>query len=180
MLIHQYGSLGGILENSKELLVENGLSEAKAYRLSVMLEIQKRVLKEFRDSPVMNSAQAIYDVMAPRLANEKIEYVCVILLDSKLRATRIIEVSKGNDSTALCEVKDVLHHVLVNNAKAFIVVHNHPSGDPAPSRQDLTLTKRIAESSEVMRLRFVDHVIVGRQSRDFKSPYYSFCGNGVI
>ena len=128
----------------------------------------------------MNSANAIYQAMAPRLAHERKEHVLIILLDSKLRATRTIELSRGNATTALCEPRDVLHHVIINQASAFVLVHNHPSGDPSPSQQDRSLTRNIREACEIMRLRFVDHMIIGRPSNDQLRPYYSFTGAGLL
>ena len=129
---------------------------------------------------LMNSAESIYQAMAPRLAHQSKEHVLIILLDSKLRAVRTIELSKGNANTALCEPRDVLHNVLIHGAAAFVLVHNHPSGDPSPSSQDIVLTKKIRDASEVMRVRFVDHLIVGQMSEDHASPYYSFAAAGAL
>lgn len=180
-LLKKYGSLselGGL--SVGELSQEHGLGPAKSAQLLAAFELGARCANEKMSRVPMNSADAIYQSMAPRLAHEKKEHVVIILLDSKLRATRTIELSEGNADTALCEPRDVLHHVLINQAAAFVLVHNHPSGDPGPSRQDLVLTKKIREASEVMRLRFVDHMIIGRPSHDHASPYYSFTGAGVL
>ncbi len=180
-LIHKYGSLselGGL--SVAELSEEHGLGPAKAAQLIAAFELGTRCAKEKMVRTPMTSAEAIYQAMAPRLANERKEHVFIILLDTKLRATRTIELSKGNADMALCEPRDVLHHVLINQATAFIVVHNHPSGDPSPSRQDLILTKKIQEACAVMRLRFVDHLIIGRRGDDHGQPYYSFTGAGVL
>ena len=180
-LLQKFGglnALGGL--SVKELSQEHGLGPAKAAQLIAAFELGKRCAEEKMTSTPMNSAEAIYQAMAPRLAHERREYVVIILLDSKLRAIRTIELSKGNANTALCEPRDILHHVLINQASAFVLVHNHPSGDPSPSRQDLSLTKNLATSSELMRLRFVDHVIIGRLSDNHFKPYYSFTGAGVL
>ena len=128
----------------------------------------------------MNSTKAIYQAVAPRIAHERKEHVLVILLDAKLRGIRTIELSVGNANTALCEPRDVLHHVLINRATAFVLIHNHPSGDPSPSRQDIVLTRNIAEASELLHIRFVDHMIIGRPSTDCIQPYYSFSADGRI
>lgn len=180
-LLKKHGSLtalGGL--SVKELSKEHGLGPAKAAQLMAAFELGARCASEKMNREPMNSADAIYQAMAPRLGHEKNEHVLIILLDSKLRATRTIELSKGNANTALCEPRDVLHHVIINQASAFVLVHNHPSGDPSPSRQDLVLTKNIRDACEVMRLRFVDHMIIGRPSNDHSSPYYSFTGAGVL
>ncbi len=180
-LLHKHGSLtdlGGL--SVKELSKEHGLGPAKAAQLIAAFELGSRCANEKMARVPMNSAEAIYEVMAPRLGHERKEYVLIVLLDSKLRATRTIELSRGNADTALCEPRDVLHHVIINQATAFVLVHNHPSGDPGPSRQDLVLTQKIREACEIVRVRFVDHMIIGRPSDAYKSPYYSFAAAGVL
>jgi len=180
-LIQKYGSLselGGL--SVSELSNEHGLGPAKAAQLIAAFELGSRCATEKMSRMPMNSAEAIYQAMAPRLAHERKEHVLIILLDSKLRAVRTVELSEGNADTALCEPRDVLHHVLINQASAFVLVHNHPSGDPSPSRQDLALTKKISEASQTMHLRFVDHLIVGRPGDHHSQAYYSFTGAGVL
>ena len=180
-LLLKYGSLGELGGLSvKELAREHGLGPAKAAQLLAAFELGKRCAKEQMHRTPMNSADAIYQAIAPRIAYERNEHVLIIMLDSKLCATEIVDLSEGNANTALCEPSDVLHHVLISRSQAFILVHNHPSGDPSPSRQDLTLTKRIAEACSIMSLRFVDHLIIGRKRNDTLQPYYSFTAAGVI
>lgn len=180
-LLNKYGSLtelGGL--TVKELSQEHGMGLAKAAQLLAAFELGARCANEKMCRTPMNSAQAIYHVIAPRLAHERKEHVLIILLDSKLRGIRMIELSIGNANTALCEPRDVLHHVLINQATAFVLIHNHPSGDPQPSQQDVVLTRNIAEASELMNIRFVDHMIIGRPSADGRQPYYSFNSEGLI
>ena len=180
-LLKKHGSLtelGGL--SVEELSKEHGLGPAKAAMLLAAFELGVRCANEQMVRVPMNSSEAIYSAMAPRLAHERKEYVIIILLDVKLRAIRSIELSEGNNDTALCEPRDVLHHVLINQASAFVLVHNHPSGDPSPSKQDGVLTRKISEASAVMGLRFVDHVIIGRPSDSRSRPYYSFAGEGRV
>lgn len=180
-LLLKHGSLnalGGL--TVKELSLEHGLGPAKSAQLLAAFELGARCASEKMSQVLMNSPAAIYDAVSPRLAHERKEHVLIVLLDSKLRATRMVELSVGNADTALCAPRDVLHHVLINRATAFVLVHNHPSGDPAPSRQDLKLTRTIAEAAELMQIRLVDHLIVGRQSDVGGQPYYSFAESGRI
>ncbi len=180
-LLQKYGTLtdlGGM--EMEELAREHGIGPAKAAQLLAAFELGKRCAKEKMHRMPMTSPSAIYQAMAPRLAHERKEHVLVILLDTKLRAVRVIEVSQGNATASLCEPRDVLHQVLVNQATAFVLVHNHPSGDPEPSRQDHRLTLRIRDACELMNLRFVDHMIIGRSSNDRKKPYTSFKEVGIL
>lgn len=180
-LLKKHGSLtelGGM--SVKELSKEHGLGPAKSAQLLAAFELGSRCANEKMRRTPMTSTDVIYDAMAPRLAHERKEHVLLILLDTKLRATRTIELSVGNIDTALCEPRDVLHHVLMNQSPAFVLVHNHPSGDPSPSRQDFILTRNIQEACEVMRIRLVDHMIIGRPSDDREEPYYSFAASGRL
>lgn len=180
-LLRKHGSLtelGGL--SVDELSLEHGLGPAKAAQLLAAFELGARCANEKLSRTPMNSADAIYAAVAPRLAHERREHVLVLLLDSKLRGIRTIELSVGNANTALCEPRDVLHHVLINRATAFALVHNHPSGDPGPSKQDIALTRKLAEASALLHIRLVDHMIIGRPSNDRPDAYYSFAANGRI
>ncbi|BDS07695.1 hypothetical protein NT6N_27350 [Oceaniferula spumae] len=180
-LLQKHGSLtelGGM--SVKELSKEHGLGPAKAAQLLAAFELGARCANEKMRRAPMNSADAIYEAVSPRLAHERKEHVLIVLLDTKLRGVRTIELSKGNTDTALCEPRDVMHHLLLNQCPAFVLVHNHPSGDPTPSRADMTLTRRISEASKLMSIRFVDHLIVGRPSDDRTEPFYSFASQGLM
>ncbi|MBK1854809.1 DNA repair protein RadC [Verrucomicrobiaceae bacterium 5K15] len=180
-LLKKHGSLtdlGGL--SVKELSKEHGLGPAKAAQLLAAFELGARSANEKMRRAPMNSADAIYEAVAPRLAHERKEHVLIVLLDTKLRGVRTIELSKGNTDTALCEPRDIMHHVLLNQSPAFVLVHNHPSGDPSPSRADIALTRRVTEAAQLMRIRFVDHLIVGRPSDDRAVGYHSFATEGMM
>ena len=180
-LLKKHGGLNGLGGLTvKELSQEHGLGEAKAAQLLAAFELGARCANEKMSRKPMNSAEAIYQAMAPRLAHELKEHVLIILFDSKLRGVRTIELSVGTANAAFCEPRDVLHHVLINRVTAFALVHNHPSGDPAPSKQDVVLTRNIAEISAMLHIRFVDHMIIGRPSHERRQPYYSFAAEGQI
>lgn len=180
-LIHKFGGiseLGGL--SIRQLSNEYGIGSENAVQLLAAFEFATRSAQEKMLRKPMNSAEAIYQAMAPRLAHKNNEYVIIILLDTKLQAVRTVELSRGNCNTALCEPRDVLHEVLISSAPAFVLVHNHPSGDPAPSRQDVSLTKRVQQACEFMHIRFVDHLIIGRASPNHHNAYYSFTASGVL
>jgi len=180
-LVRKFGGVAelGRLE-VRELAAEYGMNHQSAARLLGAFELAARCATEQMSRKLMNSAEAIYQGVGPRLAHKKNEHVILILLDTKLQAIRTVELSRGNCNTALCEPRDVMHEVLVSSAPAFVLVHNHPSGDPAPSRQDLALTKKIQQACEFMNLRFVDHVIIGRLSPNQQSGFYSFAASGIL
>jgi DNA repair protein RadC len=103
----------------------------------------------------------------------------VVLLNTRLHMDAAVEISSGTVSQTLAHPREILHPVVNRNAYAFFLMHNHPSGDPSPSNQDLQLTTRIRDASELMQIRFIDHVIIGRPGAG-RSPYYSFRESGLI
>ncbi len=180
-LLKKYGSLtelGGM--SVTELAMEHGLGAAKAAQLLAAFELGARCANEKMRRAPMNTADAIYDVVAPRLTHERQEHVLIILLDSKLRGVRTVELGKGSANSVSCDPRDVLHHVIMNQCPAFVIVHNHPSGDPAPSRADIQMTRRLSEASNIMGLRLVDHMIIGRPNEGEDKSYYSFATEGRL
>lgn len=105
------------------------------------------------------------------------EHVVVLALNSRRRLMGWHLVSTGGFSEALCHPREVLRPIIVRAAPSFILCHNHPSGDPGPSRADEAVTRRIRDAAEIFQLDLLDHVIIGRPSPG-KTPYFSFreCG----
>jgi len=108
------------------------------------------------------------------LEEEPREVLIAMYLDNKHRALGIEEVSKGTLTTSLFEPRAILQSAILANAAAVIVVHNHPSGQPAPSPEDIAVSKRLKELADLLPIRVLDHVIIGRKS------YYSLADHGVI
>ena len=108
------------------------------------------------------------------LEEEPREVLIAMYLDNKHRALGIEEVSKGTLTASLCEPRAILQGAILANAAAVIVVHNHASGLPAPSPEDIAVTQRLKELADLFPIRLLDHVIIGRKS------YYSLAYNGVI
>jgi DNA repair protein RadC len=107
------------------------------------------------------------------------ECLIVVCLDTKLKPKSWNIVSLGTVSETLAHPREIMRPVIVANAYAFAIMHNHPSGDPMPSTQDRQLTTRIREVSELMQVRFIDHVIVGAPAEG-RNPYFSFKESGHI
>lgn len=179
-LIETYGNLAqlGRLDIA-QLSAEHGIGLAKAAQLAAAFEIGARVARESTISKPLDSPERIYELMAPQLLHHPTESLHVLLVDSRLNFTRSVLISKGSISQTTCLPRDIVRPAIVNQSHGFIMVHNHPSGDPTPSRSDLSMTQRVAESAELLQIRMLDHVIIG-QSVDGKKPYYSFRENGKI
>lgn len=177
-LLDTYGNLSQLsrLELS-DLAKEYGLGLAKAAQLCASFEIASRIARESVISSPINSPQNIYNAMVPQLRNQNTESLHVMLADTRLCHIRTVTISQGTVNQTTCHPRDVLHPVINSQAYGFVLIHNHPSGDPSPSLADDEMTRRIIQASELMQVRFIDHIIIG-QSIDGKDPYYSYRESG--
>jgi DNA repair protein RadC len=107
------------------------------------------------------------------------ESLRVILLNTKQQLLKVVSISEGTLNEGLARSREVFKPALVFSAVAFIMVHNHPSGDPSPSEADLRLTRRIVEASRILQLQLIDHVIIGSPAPG-RNSYFSFKEGGVI
>lgn len=173
-LMRTYGNLSQLSRLSiRELVKEHGIGPAKAAQLGASFEIASRIAKESVNSKPLNNPQLIYEAMAPQLRNQSTESLYVMLTDTQLHHMRTFRVSQGTVNQTICHPRDILHPIILHQAFGFVLVHNHPSGNPSPSYADDEMTKRVIEAAELMQIRFVDHIIIG-QSIDGRDPYYSY------
>jgi len=107
------------------------------------------------------------------------EHVVVIALNTRMKVTGWHLVSIGSVSEATCHPREILRPVIARCAHSFVLCHNHPSGDPSPSRADESVTRRIKDASDLMQISMADHVIIGTPAPGRK-PYFSFRESGVI
>jgi len=124
--------------------------------------------------PAMNSAACLYAECGQQIASWAQECFVVVCMDQKNRVIGDHVVSIGSLTEALVHPRDVFRHAIIDNAAAIALVHNHPSGDPEPSRADRQLTQRLKECADLMGFRLLDHVVSGRDR------YYSFAEHGAL
>jgi DNA repair protein RadC len=176
-LLDEHGGVGGLLRMGVgELAEHRGVGPAKAARLAAALELGRRAVQvaALEASPRMFDRAAVVAWARPRLATLDHEELWVLALDGRhgLRAAR--RVASGGIHGLHVGVRDVLRIVLKEAASAFILVHNHPSGDPTPSDEDVGFTKAVAEGAAVVGTPLLDHVIVARQRSS------SMCDLGLL
>jgi DNA repair protein RadC len=179
-LITKYGSMGALggLPVS-ELAKEHGLGLAKASKLAAAFELGARVAREqVRDIP-LDTPERIHECFAPQLRHLAQEQVVVAVLDARLKhiGTNVVSVGTVSESTA--HPREILRPVITRGAHGFVLIHNHPSGDPSPSRADEMVTRRLVEAAKLMQVHFLDHVIIGKPSPG-RTPYYSFREAGLV
>ena len=179
-LLQLHGSLGALGRmDLATLAAERGLGIAKASQLIAAFELGARVAKEQLSSAELDSPENIYKYFAPQLGHLSHEQLLVILLDTRLRHMGSHLVSQGTVNETIAHPREILRPVIVKAAFAFALVHNHPSGDPSPSRADESLTCRVKEAAAIMQIRFVDHIVIGRPSPG-RDPWFSFRQAGLV
>lgn len=149
----------------EELMSLPGIGEVKAIQLIAVLELSKRLSQESKlrreEDLVCDSPSAIAEYYMETMRHEKQEKVMVLLLDNKLTLIHSKLLTIGTANASLCSPRDVFMAALKEGAVNIILMHNHPSGDPTPSRQDIELTHRLEEGGKMLEIRLVDHLIIG-------------------
>jgi DNA repair protein RadC len=174
-LLAHYGSIGALGSASvAELAKQPGLGLAKACQLVAAFELGIRAAREQIAEALLDSPEEIYRVFSPQLAWLRHERLVVALLDARMRHEATIEISNGSVSETMAHPREILRPVITRGAYGFVMIHNHPSGDPTPSGQDTKFTRRMIEAADLLQIRFIDHIIIGRPS------YYSFREAGII
>lgn len=162
-LLSNFGSLRGLSHASLEELQEiDGLGQVKAVELKAALDLGKR-LSTHREGPrkKVETASDVAGLLMAALRDLQEEHFKCVLLNTKNELLRVVDVSKGGLDAVAAVPRDVFRQAVKSGASAVIVCHNHPSGDPEPSREDIALTRRLRESAEILGIRFLDHVIFG-------------------
>jgi DNA repair protein RadC len=162
-LLVRFGSLSGVLEASPGALMQvKGISEASVGALKIAALAARRMARsEIRQKPVLGSWQALLDYLAIDMANLTVERVRVLYLNARNQLILDHELGDGTVDEAAIYPREVIRRGLDIGATALILVHNHPSGDPEPSRADIQITNRIAEAGRLLGIVVHDHVIVG-------------------
>jgi len=165
-LIAQFGGVGPLLSANAEKLSREGVSEAAVGALKIAEATALRLLETRIDGrPILSSWDALGDYLQASMAHSAIEQVRVLFLNAKnlLLANEVMW--EGSVDEASVHVREVISRAITLGATAVIIVHNHPSGDPAPSQQDIRLTRDLIEAGRHMRVAVHDHVIVGTRGR---------------
>ncbi|APG24688.1 MULTISPECIES: RadC family protein [Syntrophotalea] len=158
-----------------ELLKMRGIGPAKAAELLAVFELARRFgCNPLRPGERYTTPQAVFAHFHERLRDHKRERFIALLLDSKNRLLREVAISEGSLTASIVHPREVFGPVVRESAAAVLFVHNHPSGDPAPSREDLEITQRLREAGDLMGVRVLDHIIIGSEG------YVSLADRGLL
>ncbi len=163
-LLSRFGNLKGIAGASVEELSQvRGIGLAKAAQVQAAFELGSRLeaYSEVGKKPLMKTPESIVAMVKGRLKDKKKEHFLALLLDTRNRLIKVSEISVGSLDTSIVHPREVFKEAIAASAAAIIFVHNHPSGDPEASEDDIKLTKRLAEAGEIMGIDVLDHVIIG-------------------
>jgi len=164
-LLDRFGSLSAVLNAEPGALTQvGGMGETGAAALKAVALAARRMARgEVQTKPVLGSWQALLDYLTIDMAHLTVERVRVLYLDARNRLIVDHHVGDGSVDEAAIHPREVVRKALDVGATALILVHNHPSGNPEPSRADIDITRRIAEAGRLLGIVVHDHVIVGRE-----------------
>ena len=149
-----------------ELMKIQGIGKVKAIQLKAVIEIACRINNELANEKrvKITCPRDVYDLLKNNMADNQVEEVKVVILDNKNYVKSVVSVSKGATNKSAVSVKEILSEPLKQLASGIILVHNHPSGDTTPSRQDLILTRKILDYSKMFEIDLCDHIIIGKHN----------------
>ena len=146
----------------KEFMSIKGVGKVKAIQLKAICELTKRMSKPFDASQIqINSPKDVAKILTNEMKYEKREIVKAIILNSKNIIIKIVDICFGGTNSTIISPKDVLQEVIKLGAPKIILVHNHPSGNPTPSKKDIEFTERILKASKIIGIEFLDHIVIG-------------------
>ena len=165
-LLARFGGIGPLLEANPDVLRREGLSEGVIGALAIARATALRLLETRVESrPILSGWEALGDYLQAAMAHSSVEEVRVLFLNAKNMLLANEAMWRGSVDEASVHVREVIGRAIALGATAIIIVHNHPSGDPSPSQQDIRLTCDLIEAGRHMKVTVHDHVIVGSQGR---------------
>lgn len=158
-----------------EIIAIKGMGMAKAAGVKAAFTLASRFQgRRLEHLDRFTSPRQIFDYFHIELRDCRKEYFLVLLLDGKNRIIRRVQVSEGSLNQSIVHPREVFSPAVKESAAAVILLHNHPTGDPTPSQEDISITRRLKEAGDIMGIRVLDHIIIG------DGEYLSFVERGVL
>ncbi|MFC1977489.1 DNA repair protein RadC [Chloroflexota bacterium] len=174
--LKRFKTLRGVLEAPPEELQQiDGIGPHSAFGIKLVQEVAREFLKEkIIDKPIYKSTQEIFDYLYHSMRDLRKEVFKVIYLNSQNQIIETADLFEGTVNGSAISPREVIESAIKNNATSLIFVHNHPSGNPEPSKSDKELTRDLVYAGSIMRIRVLDHIVIGNDR------YSSFAGEGLI
>lgn len=175
-LLCRFGSLRQLsTAGIAELCQQPGIGPAKAAEVQALFQIARRFAdSRLQPGQAYRSSRDAFAHFHARLCDYRKEVFLALLLDSKNRLIREVQISEGSLNSSIVHPREVFAPVLRESASAVLFIHNHPSGDPTPSREDVEITERLKHVGEIMGVRVLDHIIIGN------GEYTSLADRGML
>jgi DNA repair protein RadC len=165
-LLSDFGGIGPLLQANADVMRREGLSDATIAALKIAEAAALRLLEtRIEGRPVLSSWDALGDYLHAQMAHRRTEEVRILFLNAKNMLLANEALWQGSVDEASVHVREVIARAIALGATALIIVHNHPSGDPTPSSQDIRLTRDLVDAGRHMKITVHDHVVVGTQGR---------------
>ena len=161
-LISEFSSIQKISQaHVSEIAKVPGIGKTTALRLKAALAIGRKLLQPEDERPVIHSPADAAQILMPLLAHREQEYLVVVALDTRNRVLDVIEVYHGSLNASMVRVGELFKPALQRNAAAILIAHNHPSTDPTPSPEDVTVTRAIVQAGKLLDISVLDHLVLG-------------------
>jgi DNA repair protein RadC len=158
----------------KDLRQIKGIGRDKAIALKSAFTLAQRMSLEVRnESPILDDAEQIANLLREDNRVYEVEHLQVVLLNARRKLIRVEEVCQGTLDSILAHPREVFKRAIAGNAAAIILVHNHPSGDPTPSEADIRVTRDLIRAGQLLRIEVLDHVIIGIRTNTRPRDYVS-------
>ena len=180
-LLSKFGTLESLARAPLKELRIKGIGSAKAIGLKSAFTLAARMSREIRqEAPLMDSPERIATLMREDVRFLDVESFQVILLNTRRRLMDVVKVAQGTLDSILVHPREVFRPAIAANASAIILTHNHPSGDPTPSKGDIDVTRDLIRAGKLLKIDVLDHVILGSPSTSQSSGYVSMREQGFF
>ncbi len=169
-ILSEFGDLNGLHDISvADFMSVKGIGRAKAVQICCILELSRRIAKQkARQRLDFSNASSIAEYYMEDMRHLEKEHLILVMLDSRCRLIKDKIMSIGTSNGSMVSVREIFKEALDNRAAFIVLLHNHPSGNPAPSREDMSVTRNVAEAGKVIGIELADHIVIGDNS------YFSF------
>jgi len=174
-LLRKYGSLQALAGASIDgLQTVRGIGRDKAVTLLAAFSLARRMAEELRqEAPLLDTPESVANLMREDARLRQVETFQILLLNTRRRLIEVVKVSDGTLDTLLVHPREVFKAAIAASAAAMVLVHNHPSGETAPSEADIKVTRDLIRAGQLLKIEVLDHVIIGRATAERPKDYAS-------
>ena len=162
-LLARFGSVQKLAQaHVNEIASLKGVGSSTALRLKAALALGRKLLEPQEERPEISSPAKAAAILMPRLAHLQQEYLVTLLLDTRNRVIEVVEVYRGSLNCSSVRIGEIYKAAIQQSAAGIVISHNHPSGDPTPSPEDVAVTRAIVQAGKLMDINCLDHLIIGQ------------------